>query len=985
MPQFSEWARQAHFGLRHTETDSGTVGSTDAGPRQESLKSNLSKDWFEEFKDSHQRSQVFTKIIPLIQTPDEKIVRNVVFNRKSKQLMHLQVHPSPGPQPRPLGHTTGQYDSQSSKSNGGEEQCSIRWSILNKNLILSYRSTLQSCGSLDSLFLVFHEHHSCSILVQGEKQEWGLGVLPLKFLKKLSTFLYILHGQYDKLKSDLQKRFHIVFEGVAKAANSAPLSKIYTDLYIIEGEASENNQEHEVRHLERASRRPAVTETIITCENILKACPQSPEPRVVLTKGVAGVGKTVLTQKFSLDWAEGRANQELQMVFPFTFRDLNLLRDKQFSLVELLHHFFSSSKALCSSQQLQVLFIFDGLDECRLPLDFGQTPVLSDPTESVSLDVLLVNLIKGNLLPTARLWITTRHAAANLIPAECVSMVTEVIGFIDWQKELYFRKRFRDDTIISHIKSIRSLYIMSHIPIFCWILSTVIQKLLEQTEKPELPQTLTKMYVHFLVVQAKVQKIKYQQGSGADLHWTPETREMVLSLGKLAFEQLQKGNLIFYECDLSECGLDAKAVSKDSGVFTQVLKEESGLYQNKVYCFIHLTVQEFLAALHVHQTFFSSGENLMGTPNSSEKPESEVSFYCSAVDQALQSPNGHLDLFLRFLLGLSLPTNQKLLEGLLTQTGSNQTTEETVKYIKQKLDEKDLSAERSLNLLNCLNELDDLSLVKEMQKNWARLSFKDISPAYQSALCYLLLASSDADEFDLRKYDPSETALLRLLPVVKASTKAIVSGCELSPLGCERLASVLSSSSVTYLDLSHNDLQDTGVELLCDALKNAPCRLKTLRLSPAGKRWMVPGLKKYFCDLSLDPNTAYRHLSLSDDNRTMTWVKEAHQRPNHEDRFTYYAQVLGDTELKGCCYWEVDWAGQGGVSIAATYKGISRKGKGMECRFGDNDLSWSLRICDGDYFFWHNNIYTSNISSGKGGVPQTERACLQGEWACFWT
>ncbi|KAK7879160.1 hypothetical protein WMY93_034058, partial [Mugilogobius chulae] len=282
--------------------------------------------------------------------------------------------------------------------------------------------------------------------------------------------------------------------------------------------------------MESASRRAAAPEKTITCEDIFKARPHSPEPiRAVLTKGVAGVGKTVLTQKFSLDWAEGRANQELQLLFPFTFRELNVLRDTQFSLVELLHHFFSPSKALCSFQQLQ---------RVHRPAERG-----------------------------------------------------------------YFRKRFTDDTIISHIKSIRSLYIMSHIPVFCWILSTVIQKLLEQTEKPELPQTLTQMYVHFLVVQAKVQNIKYQQGSGADLHWTPETREMVLSLGKLAFEQLQKGNLIFYESDLSECGLDAAAASVYSGVFTQVFREEPGLYQDKVYCFIHLSVQEFLAALHVHQTF----------------------------------------------------------------------------------------------------------------------------------------------------------------------------------------------------------------------------------------------------------------------------------------------------------------------------------------------------------------------------------------------
>ncbi|XP_055009883.1 NLR family CARD domain-containing protein 3-like [Boleophthalmus pectinirostris] len=300
-------------------------------------------------------------------------------------------------------------------------------------------------------------------------------------------------GFRDKLKCDLQQRFSRVFEGVAKAGDSAPLTQIYTELYITEGGASEVNQEHEVRHVETASRRPAAPETI-TCEELFKPRPHSPQPiRLVLTKGVAGVGKTVLTQKLSLDWAEGRAHQDLQLLFPFTFRDLNVLRDTQFSLVELLHHFFSPSKDLCSFQQLQVLFIFDGLDECRLPLDFGRTRVLSDPTESASVHVLLVNLIRGSLLPSALLWITTRPAAANQIPAECVSMVTEVRGFADPQKEQYFRKRFRDQAtvVISHIKSVRSLHIMSHIPIFCWILSKVLQKLLEQNRTRAAPDSHT--------------------------------------------------------------------------------------------------------------------------------------------------------------------------------------------------------------------------------------------------------------------------------------------------------------------------------------------------------------------------------------------------------------------------------------------------------------------------------------------------------------
>ncbi|XP_055079181.1 NACHT, LRR and PYD domains-containing protein 3-like isoform X1 [Periophthalmus magnuspinnatus] len=1064
----------------------------------------------------------------------------------------------------------------------------------------------------------------------------------------------------DKLKSDLRQRFSHVFEGVAKAGDPAPLTQIYTELYIIEGGASEVNQEHEVRHMETASRRPATPETTITCEDLFKPHPHSPEPiRAVLTKGVAGVGKTVLTQKLSLDWAEGHAHQDLQLLFPFTFRELNVLRDTQFSLVGLLHHFFSPSKDLCSFQQLQVLFIFDGLDECRPPLDFSRTRVLTDPTESASVHVLLVNLIRGSLLPSARLWITTRPAAANQIPAECVSMVTEVRGFTDPQKEQYFMKRFREQAtaFISHIKSIRSLYIMSHIPIFCWILSTVLQKLLEQTEEPELPQTLTQMYVYFLVVQAKVQNIKYHQRSGEDLHWTPEIREMVQSLGKLAFEQLQKGNLIFYECDLIECGLDAAAASVYSGVFTQVFREEQGLYQDKVYCFIHLSVQEFLAALHVHHTFFSSGANLLEPQHSSESPDPEA-FYRSAVGQALQSPNGHLDLFLRFLLGLSLPTNQRLLQGLLTHTECDPTNEETVKYIKQKLNDEGLSVERKLNLLHCLNEMNDLSLVEEIQEYMreGHFSYRAMSLAQWSALSFLLLSSDSVlEEFDLRKYGASERVLLGLLPVVRVCTKALLCGCGLSPhscgpLGplasvlssssltqldlshndlqdsgvellcsglksapcrletlslslcglsshscgplasvlsssslthldlshndlqdsgvellcsglksapcrletlslcgcglsphscgplasvlsssslthldlshndlqdsgvellcsglksapcrlktlslslcglsphscgplasvlrssslthldlshndlqdsgvellcsglksapcrlealslcgcglsphsCGPLASVLSSSSLTHLDLSHNDLQDSGVELLCSGLKSAPCRLETLRLSgclisqrggaalasalssapshlrqldlsynhpgpsaklltalqdqrpllsvrldPAGERWMVPGLMKYSCEFSLDPNTAHRRLLLSEDNWTVTRVEQEQEYPDHDDRFTYNPQVLSCTGLRGRCYWEVDWSGR--VNIALSYRGIRRSGE--ESRFGNNDQSWSLWISDhGEYYVYHNRKLTRlphrservGVSSGRVGM-----------------
>ncbi|KAK2847604.1 hypothetical protein Q5P01_010603 [Channa striata] len=888
-----------------------------------------------------------------------------------------------------------------------------------------------------------------------------------------------------KLKSSLKKKFQCLFEGIAKSGNPTLLNDIYTELYITEGETGEVNDEHEVRQIEKTSRKPVRPETTIRHEDIFKAPPGRDGPiRRVITKGVAGIGKTVLTQKFILEWAEDKANQDIQFMFPLTFRELNVLKEKRFSLVELVHLFFHETKGICRFEEFQVVFIFDGLDECRLPLDFHNNEVLTDVTESTSVDVLLTNLIRGNLLPSAHLWITTRPAAPNQIPPVFIDMVTEVRGFTDPQKDEYFRNRFRDEQqasrIISHIKTSRSLHIMCHIPVFCWITATVLEDVLKTRDGGELPKTLTEMYIHFLVVQSKLKKIKYDGGAATDPHWSPESRKVIESLGKLAFDQLQKGNLIFYESDLTECGINIRAASVYSGVFTEIFKEERGLYQEKMFCFVHLSVQEFLAALHVHLTFFNSGVNLLleeqSTSQQSKSGEAaQILLYQSAVYMALQSRNGHLDLFLRFLLGLSLQSNQNLLQGLLTQTGSSsQNNQKIVMHIKKRIEE-DSSTERNINLFHCLNELNDHSLIEEIQ--WylssGRIFTDSLSSCQWSALVFILLSSKQGqDVFDLKKYSASEVVLLRLLPAVKASRKAMLSGCnlserscealssflgpqssslqeldmssnnlhdsgvkllfaaleqcilqilrlnmcELSKRSCEVLSSVLSSqsSSLRELDLSNNDLQDSGVKFLCDGLKSPHCQLETLRLSgcllteegcaslasalssnpshlreldlsynhpgdsgvklllagledphwrldtlrvePGGERWLTPGLRKYFCQLTINTNSVHKNLRLSDNNRKVKLVEKDQSCPDYPDRFSYWPQLLCSNGLTGRCYWEVEWTRV--VSMSVSYRGISRRGVSDECRLGMNDLSWSLSCDDDGYSVRHNNKKT---------------------------
>uniref|UniRef100_A0A3B5M7S8 Pyrin domain-containing protein n=1 Tax=Xiphophorus couchianus TaxID=32473 RepID=A0A3B5M7S8_9TELE len=637
----------------------------------------------------------------------------------------------------------------------------------------------------------------------------------------------------ETLKCTLKEQCLKVYEGNAGEGQRIYLKEIYTELHVIAGAWGGLSDEREFR--QQKSKQMAVEETI-KVRDLFKP-DQERRIRTVLTQGIPGMGKTVCAQKFTLSWAEGEEHQDITFLFPLPFRELNsFMGGGDSSLMDLLHWFFPQIKPIEKLSDSKVLFIFDGLDESLLPLNFKYNKVLRDETEPAPLDVLITNLITGDLLCNAFVWITCRPAAAGKIPRKYIDQWTEIKGFTEDRWQEYFKKRVSDDAlslrIIDHVKSSKSLYVMCQIPIFCWITVTLIKRMLHDDVTGRLPNTLTEMYVYLLLCQTDRM---------AERHYPMSGGNVCLQLAELAFRQLEQRKQIFYEADLKKCHMDINEATTYSGVCTEMFHMEAGRGQ-KVFNFVHLSIQEFLAAVFAHYSYMHNKENvLLGRRerlSSKLWRKSVFGFHKSAIEKALKSPDGHWDLFLRFLLGLSLKSNQELLYGVLhLEAEGEEDVAKTIQFIKEMINEE---PESKLNLFHCLGELRDESLVQEIQSfvSSGRLASTQLSSAQWSALTFELMTSDTLEEtFDLKKYSRSEEGLEKLLVVITSSTHALLKFknnldyCNLTENCCPLLASALSSTSshLTDLDLSNNKLKDSGVRLLSDGLLSPQCKLKSLR------------------------------------------------------------------------------------------------------------------------------------------------------------
>nr|XP_015194954.1 PREDICTED: protein NLRC3-like [Lepisosteus oculatus] len=510
----------------------------------------------------------------------------------------------------------------------------------------------------------------------------------------------------------------------------------------------------------------------IKCSDIFKPLPGQTRPiRTVLMKGVAGIGKTFSVQKFILNWATGKDNQDFDFIFFLPFCKLNLIKSEM-SLQELVQCFCPEIKSSANILDCcKVLFIFDGLDGSRHPLNFRRNQIWSDVKKTTSVDILIINLINGNFPVDASIWITSRMAAAGLIPPELISRMTEVQGFEDQQKEEYIRKKCKKralaDRIISHLKTQRSLYMMCHVPVFCWIVVTILEHTLEENSG-ESPRTLTEFYTNFLLVLLTAKEEKEEKENLLKSY-----HEAILKLGKLAFESLEKNIIVFNDKDLKKYNIDLNNCSLHSGLFKEIFKQDSVLFQEKVYSFLHLTVQEYFAALYV----LGSHQNSNINPLEKGNPPASTLFSLNEVvlGRAIQSRTGHLDLFVRFLLGMGMENNQELLKGFLSHSQDHSSDiQKTTEHIK-KLIRETSSLERCFNLFHCLRELKDKSLmdVFNVTLDKVKRTGQRLSPSQCSALAYfLLLSEKEIDVFNMSEYATSEECVRKLLPVAKI-TKTI--------------------------------------------------------------------------------------------------------------------------------------------------------------------------------------------------------------------
>ncbi|NWV44712.1 NLRC3 protein, partial [Daphoenositta chrysoptera] len=672
------------------------------------------------------------------------------------------------------------------------------------------------------------------------------------FIETSNWQLYLHITVYEPM---VQKHLESLQSSYGNGLEPGALQRL-TNLLLVEGLTDIQQKEHDILQVETTKGLPSVSKSIPLEKLFLPLSKVSIPPRISVTVGVAGIGKSTLVKLFVCTWAKGDINRDIMFVLPLTFRELNTYEKLSAERLICLAFPHITEPGCISAGAARTLLILDGLDEFKTPLDFSNAVVCTDPKKEIQVDNLITNIIRGNLLQEVSVWVTSRPAAARQIPGGLVDRMTEIRGFgaaemKDFLDQMFLNNRDLSSQVLKHIRANRSLQVLCTIPGFCWISGSSIAYFLKHCsdQSQELvPRTLSEIYSYYFKMALSGDWLEKPRETLRIEQAVNTSKKLVGSLGRLAFYGLLRKKHVFYELDMKAYGIDLSLLH--SSLSTRLLLKED-MQTSTAYYFPHLTIQEFLAALYYYTAAKRAIFDLFMESGMSWPKLGFLNHFRSAVQRALQAEDRQLDVFVRFLSGLLSPQVNKLLSGwLLAKDEHSGFRSQAISVLQGCLSSDHAVSSRAVNTMRCLQEIQHTDIAKAVEEAMRSESLAGmLTPVNCSALAYLLQVSDVClEETNLSNcltYNVCKSLLSQLLfchslrldnnqfkddAMELLGSVLSVKDCQIQRLslaenqisnkGAKALArSLLVNRSLMVLDLRSNSIGPTGAKALADALK----------------------------------------------------------------------------------------------------------------------------------------------------------------------
>ncbi|XP_077322829.1 NACHT, LRR and PYD domains-containing protein 12-like isoform X2 [Lithobates pipiens] len=522
-------------------------------------------------------------------------------------------------------------------------------------------------------------------------------------------------------------------------------------------------------------------------------------PHAVMVSGVPGIGKTTMMQKFVYDWVTGKHYQRFAFVFSFRFRDLNRLGEV--SLEEMILHQYPYLKSQIGDilqDPERLLFIFDGLDESIHQMDFKSSRLFANKTISGE---IVVSLVRQSLHKGCSVLITSRPTRLASVDTGVFQRIAEIMGFLHGDRLTFFNNFFGNEELsekaFHYVQENDTLYTFCYIPSYCWIICTVLsmcfraQPTITDQLMTSLPKTVTQLFVTFV---SNILANHCQNKDG-----DPTVRELLTSIGWMAEHGVMSHMIVFVDRHL-----ESFRVRNDDHLFSCFMME-SGRPPDMDYTFLHLTLQEFFAAL-VHFIAYN--------PDRLQK----------TLDEEESHKDGRAEILLRFLCGLSDSSTRSMLKSHVGEL-SSQAAKHVITWIQKKIAGKVLYKSQAVNreLLNVfyyLHESRNKALVSQcIGSNKVDFFSIPLSPLDCSVLSFILQSLKETQDVNLGSCNIQDEGLKKFIPALHNMKSLRLSSNHLTDSSCTHLASVITNNqTLRTLDLSGNNLEGPPFRDLMEAL-----------------------------------------------------------------------------------------------------------------------------------------------------------------------